>query len=507
MDIRDFAFWTGLLPILLLLGGTVGKLVYNLYLHPLRSYPGPYLARATRLYYIYYDLQGVIHLKIKELHDRYGEVVRIAPNELSYNTSQAWRDIYGHRSSTKQAEFEKDMTFFSKTLNSTTSIFIANSADHRRMRRLLSHAFSEKALRGQEALLRKYVDLMITQLCKRAACPDTNGVVDLVSWYNFTTFDIIGDLAFGEPFGCLRDGVWHRWIKVIFSTIKAVTFLRAARRFPSPVKEILFKFVPASLVESRKYQFKFSAERARRRIMQGSEREDFISYILRANDEKGMTPEEIDTLSSGLIIAGSETTATLLSGATFLLLKHPTVLETLTREIRSSFRSEQDINFQSLSHLPYLHAVLEESLRLYPPAPNTFPRTTPTPGEVICGKFVPEKASVGLHIWSTMRSERNFRDAESFLPERWLDDADARFAYDDKKAFQPFSYGPRNCLGKNLAYAEMRLILSRLLWNFDLELQPDSTNWIADQKTFMLWQKGALNVRLLPVKIEESDNF
>lgn len=79
----------------LILGGTIGKLLYNLYLHPLRSYPGPFLARATRLYHIYYDLKGVSHLKIKELHDQYGEVVRIAPNELSYNTSQAWKDIYG----------------------------------------------------------------------------------------------------------------------------------------------------------------------------------------------------------------------------------------------------------------------------------------------------------------------------------------------------------------------------------------------------------------------------
>lgn len=172
-----------------------------------------------------------------------------------------------------------------------------------------------------------------------------------------------------------------------------------------------------------------------------------VSYILRANDEKGMTPDEIEAASSILIIAGSETTATLLSGATYLLLKNPKALETLKREIRSSFRTEKDINFQSVAQLPYLHAVLEESLRLYPPVPSTFPRTTPAPGEIVCGRFVPEKTSVGVHQWATYRSERNFRDANSFIPERWLDN-DARFADDDKKAFQPFSYGPRKCLGK-----------------------------------------------------------
>ncbi|KKA20160.1 Cytochrome P450 [Rasamsonia emersonii CBS 393.64] len=453
MDSSDFGFFAGLLPLLLVFGGTIGKLLYNLYLHPLRSYPGPFLARATRLYHIYWDLKGVSHLKIKELHDQYGEVVRIAPNELSYNTSQAWRDIYGHKNSTKTKEFEKDMTFFTKSLNGATNILIANQDDHRRMRRLLSHAFSEKALRGQEALLTRYVDLMIAQLRKRAAATtgpnggDDDGVVDLVSWYNFATFDIIGDLAFGEPFGCLRDGIWHRWIRNIFSSLKAANYVRAARRFPSPLKEMLFMFLPRSLMESREYQFRFARERARTRMAQGSGREDFMSYILRANDEKGMTPDEIEAASSILIIAGSETTATLLSGATYLLLKNPKALETLKREIRSSFRTEKDINFQSVAQLPYLHAVLEESLRLYPPVPSTFPRTTPAPGEIVCGRFVPEKTSVGVHQWATYRSERNFRDANSFIPERWLDN-DARFADDDKKAFQPFSYGPRNCLGK-----------------------------------------------------------
>lgn len=74
---------------------TVSNLIYNIFLHPLRHYPGPLLARATRLYHLYYDLSGVQHLKQKEWHDRYGEVVRIAPDELSYTSAQAWVDICG----------------------------------------------------------------------------------------------------------------------------------------------------------------------------------------------------------------------------------------------------------------------------------------------------------------------------------------------------------------------------------------------------------------------------
>jgi cytochrome P450 len=175
-----------------------------------------------------------------------------------------------------------------------------------------------------------------------------------------------------------------------------------------------------------------------------------VSYILRANDEKGMTPKEIDVASQTFIIAGSETTATLLSGATFLLLSNPPALQKLTQEIRSSFRDEQAITFQNVAQLRYLNAVLEESLRLYPPVPTSIPRIIPEPGQIVCGAFVPANYSVGVHQWATYRTERNFRDANSFIPERWLNDEDddARFVHDDKKALQPFSMGPRNCLGR-----------------------------------------------------------
>lgn len=112
-------------------------------------------------------------------------------------------------------------------------------------------------------------------------------------------------------------------------------------------------------------------------------------------------------------------------------------------------------------------------------------------------------------------SEHNFRDPKSFVPERWL--GDGRFISDDKKSLQPFFFGPRDCLGKrcvtvirllkeycmanqySLAYAEVRLILARMIWNFDMELQKDSHRWSEGRKAFTTWEKGSLNVRLMQV--------
>jgi len=110
------------------------------------------------------------------------------------------------------------------------------------------------------------------------------------------------------------------------------------------------------------------------------------------------------------------------------------------------------------------------------------------------------QTAVGVHHLSTYHSESNFHDARSFRPERWLPFAKADdtspFFHDCKEAFQPFSVGPRNCIGRNLAYHEMRLILAKVLWNFDLKLAECSHDWAESQRTFSLWEKPPLMVEM-----------
>src|SRR5947209_14598240 len=98
------------------------------------------------------------------------------------------------------------------------------------MRRLISHAFSEKALAAQETLLMDYVTQFVDGL-KRECAGLNQGKVDISKWYNFTTFDVIGDLAFAEPFGCVRNGEYHQWVYDIFARLKVMTAMRTARFF------------------------------------------------------------------------------------------------------------------------------------------------------------------------------------------------------------------------------------------------------------------------------------
>ena len=92
----------------------------------------------------------------------------------------------------------KDVRVFGPSINDTPQIVAANGETHARIRRLMSHAFSDKALRSQESLMKHYINLLITRLREKCAKGEA---VDIVEWLNFTTFDLIGDLAFGESFG------------------------------------------------------------------------------------------------------------------------------------------------------------------------------------------------------------------------------------------------------------------------------------------------------------------
>lgn len=107
------------------------------------------------------------------------------------------------------------------------------------------------------------------------------------------------------------------------------------------------------------------------------------------------------------------------------------------------------------------------------------------------------QTSVSIPHVAAYRSPRNFTDPDTFIPERFLEDP--RFASDRKEVLQPFSFGPRNCIGRNLAHAEMRIILARLTFNFDMELDERSADWDsweAGQRTYFLREKGPIYVKL-----------
>lgn len=166
---------------------------------------------------------------------------------------------------------------------------------------------------------------------------------------------------------------------------------------------------------------------------------------------------------NSLIVAGSETAATLLSGCIFYLCTHARVMAKLVNEIRTAFAHEREISFRSAAELTYLSAVIEESLRVYPPFVTSLARIVPEGGSLVDGHFVAEgvrchnrydefrpdfkQTVVACHHYASYHSVTNFALPDEFIPERWHGN-DPRFEHDRKDVLQPFSLGPRNCLGK-----------------------------------------------------------
>lgn len=382
----------------------VGKLLYNLLFHPLRKFPGPLLGRASRLYYSYHRSTGQLEWKTLELHQKYGSVVRIAPDECKYNPSlrqvktigqliilspvsfnagTAWDDIYGHTTKRRSGKrLQKEPFFYMGAIapNGEKNLGASSNEDHSRIRGVLSSAFSEKAVYAQEDLLLRHVNFMVERIRSLHG-----NATDAVRWLHHCTFDITTDLSLGASAKCLACDTWSPLAHLMFEGIKegitAVEILRFV-----PFKYQAFGLLIKAFGKARGEAFEAAVNQARIRMAQATsdkddKKPDFMSYIIKANEtSRALTPSEITANVALLLDVGSETTASLLAGCLFHLGKNPSMLKKLTLMIRQEFATSQEINSKALAKLAYLTAVLNEALRIYPPVAGATPRVTPPEG-------------------------------------------------------------------------------------------------------------------------------
>ncbi|KAF2729296.1 benzoate 4-monooxygenase cytochrome P450 [Polyplosphaeria fusca] len=491
--------WTALIAVIALtILHRILLTLYRLFLHPLASYPGPLLWTTSRLPFQLSWLRGTIHRDLLSLHARHGPVIRVAPNQLAFSTPRAWKDIYGN---VGPRAFWRDPLYNHPPVNGVDHLICAlDEGTHARHRRLLAKGFTGEALGRQEEIVKGYMNKMVQRVGEEAE----KGPVDLGAWLNYATFDITGDLMFGESFGCLEGSTLHPWVALVFGALEAITYITFVKQFPW-LNAVLMRMVPKSVLQKGIDHFEMSAEKADKRIEMGAERPDFMSSVLKngfsevhgthAEKEKVMSRAEIHSNSYILIMAGSETTATASSGICYYLCKYPKAMQRVCAEVRAAFSSEVDIRFDNTTNLKYLNAVIEEGLRIYPPVPFAFPRRPPPGGAMADGYFVPEGTTVAIYHYPTSHSPHNFHLPDDFIPERWLGE-DPRFANDKLDAVRPFQLGPTGCLGKALAYAEMRYVLCKLLFCFDMSLSPESHEWAEKQAINFVWNRPPLMIEL-----------
>ena len=234
--------------------------------------------------------------------------------------------------------------------------------------------------------------MLVTKLKDNATMPENlekGALVNMTDWLNFFTMDVIGDLAFGESFSCLDMGEYHEWVRTLFQFLKGMAIAAAPRYYPST--EFLFqKLIPKSVLEGQRRHTQYARERINYRLDLETDRPDFVTPFMKNNvNFETMSRDEILSTFNFIIIGGSETTATTLTGIFNHLSRRPEILQRLSAEIRSKFEKEEDIVIDSIHGLPYLEAVLNEGLRMCNPVPGGLPRVVPEGGDTYAGVYLP----------------------------------------------------------------------------------------------------------------------
>ncbi|KAK4186250.1 cytochrome P450 [Podospora australis] len=478
-----------------------GNIIYNLYFHPLAGVPGPRLCAATRLAFLKSLITGNRHHDVKALHKIYGDIIRTAPDEVTFVREDAWHEVLGPTAAHKA--FPRDKTFFQTPKGQPTNLVLeCNVEEAARMRQVALPAYSERALMRQEPRIQAYARLMADRLMERASASEKGTVINVVDWANWFAFDLVGELAFGESFGCLEETRAHPWVELLFNSLKFLT-LATTTRFYWGLEGLLMSLVPRSLKKMQADHYNTAVERVRRRVSDSVDRDDFIAPMIDQTNNPNferMTMEEIESTMSLLLIVGSETTGTTLCGTLNNLTQHPEQLRRLEKEVRGAFEREEDMTLLALQNLPFLNAVISEGLRVCHPLTAGILRRAPKGGATVCGIYLPEDTHICLSVISIGLSEKNFHRAEEFLPERFLPDGlrPAEFDNDQRSTQRPFGAGLRSCIGKSFAMAEMRVFLARLVWKFDLSAAPGKPVVWGDLKGYSVVEKVPINIVVKP---------
>lgn len=356
--------------------------IYILCFHPLAHVPGPRLWILSPLPYISVLRRGRFAIRIKELHEIYGPVLRLGVNEVSFIDEQAWTDIYSYHQS---SSFPKSPYWYRIRPNGAYGIMASPNAEHGRFRRTYAPAFTEKAVRGQETLVLRHTETLVRQLNREAS---KGRPVNVVAWFEYVAFDIVGDLSYSHSFNCLKHDENRYQIDIVQNAMKAFTLAVVPRILG--IDWVPQLPLPRTSLQKRKTYFRTLNHWTHQRLAEPDTdtRNDLMKYAsLRKN--KGLSLSETENSIGDMMIAGSETVASTLAAITYHLVRTPGACRVLTQEIRGCFKTEIEINMSGVSGLPYLNAVINEAMRLCPTLPMVLPRIVPESGARICGHWFP----------------------------------------------------------------------------------------------------------------------
>ncbi|CAE7185156.1 hypothetical protein P3342_008311 [Pyrenophora teres f. teres] len=433
--------------------------LYRLTLHPLAKIPGPKIAALTSWYECYYDvwLGGQYFRTIAKMHQKYGPIVRISPNEVHFNDPDFIDSLYpgaGERKTNRPVMVGKR----SGTPDSMTAT--EDHDMHRRRRAVINPFFSVASVRKLEPVIRQHTEKVLSRLEQASGKPFEMNLLfkayasDTVVQYAFgDCFHFLDDAECGKPYFKAVDmffslnHLFGHWPLIGWMVAKTPGWVM--KNFGEGLREMWEKKM-WWIQKVREIRTSNDPERVKSTIFGGvlnSSLPDAEKTDLRLASETQL-----------VVFAGEGTTAHTLSAAMYSLYTHPSILAKVKAELSSL---PNPPSFAQLDGLPYFNAVIQETIRLHPGVVNRQWRYSPEP--VVYGDYVvPAGITYGMTPVILHKTASVFENPEEFRPERWIENPKL------SRAFMGFSRGPRGCIGVNLARREISVLLAALLVKYDI---------------------------------------
>jgi cytochrome P450 len=472
--------WTGLAGYLL-----VAKVVYDLcravyriYWHPLSKFPGSKLAAATYWHETYYDVfRGHQYIwKIREMHEKYGPVIRTNPDDVHIHDPDFFDDLYG-------LKLDKWAWWTRGFAVPTAGGMTVEHEVHRKRRGALNPFFSKASIVANVPVIQEKLAVVCDRLDRVAGSRE---VLDLESVYLALTTDVLTQCSYGWTYDYIHRPDWAMTWKLVNTGGRASAAI--VRSFPligmivrsMPVSVAVKLVPPVGFMKSWMQRVGVQVQKIKadpetmHMIKADQRRKDTIFAQLLSSDlpEEELSDQRL--IDEGVLIAtaGSETTAWAITVTTYHLMKNPNILAKVRQELAGVEIPPGDpvAPWTSLEKLPYLTAVIKEGVRMAGGMLSRLPRVYDKPIQYKQWT-IPAGTPVSMTPHLVLIDETIFPEPRKFEPERWLDQmAEGRTTSRLDKYMTAFGKGSRNCIGMHLAYAQMYMSLAAVAQRYNLEI-------------------------------------
>ncbi|KAI1765520.1 cytochrome P450 [Hypoxylon sp. FL1150] len=470
----------------------LGLVTYRLYVSPFAKFPGPRLAAATHWYQRYFDLVakgtgGQFVLEIKRMHEKYGPIVRIAPDELHIDDPNYWSEVYCNSTTAKPIDKQAKLRYRFGVPDAVFSTPLAEQ--HRRRRQAMAPFFSKQRLRKLNDRVNGLMESVSHRLSTEYA--GTGLVLNVADMFSCMTVDIVTDLAFNRSTNCsaapdfnapllgatastLWASHWNAHFRIVRQVMDSLPDRLLGNVLPlfRPILELR-----AGIVQQVNEILSDMEEGKKRKALEDVDDQAPHPTIFNDILASDLPPQELsfDRLTQdafAITSAGMETTKSTLTLAVFYVLDQPETHSRLKAELASAMPDPNVIlPWVELEKLPFLSAVIYESLRLSYGSVQRSPRINRLHPWKFGAWVIPPGTAVGMDAYHMHTNEDIFPDPLAFCPTRWLGDPKGPDGRQPLLNYLcSFGGGSRICIAMHLAYMELYVFLATLFRRHELQL-------------------------------------